>query len=144
MRGSSSCASVARRMFTARSLSRWASAASNGTSSWCSSAVSYRYYVTREAIADGYGTCAVTSVPAADVEGAVLDHVQKLLGAPELIGFTTFRGFQVQQKCAPVASARSAIGFAMAGLDHDQPIDACPWQVRSTAYCGRNAAERLL
>ena len=45
----------------------------------------YRYYVTREAIADGYDTCAVTSVPAADVEGAVLDHVQKLLAAPELV-----------------------------------------------------------
>jgi site-specific DNA recombinase len=45
----------------------------------------YRYYVTREAIADGYDTCAVTSVPAADVEGAVLDHVHKLLAAPELV-----------------------------------------------------------
>jgi hypothetical protein len=48
----------------------------------------YRYYVAREAIADGYGTCAVTSVPAADVEGAVLDHVQRLLAAPELIART--------------------------------------------------------
>jgi site-specific DNA recombinase len=48
----------------------------------------YRYYVTREAIADGYGTCPVTSVPAADVEGAVLDHVQKLLAAPELVART--------------------------------------------------------
>ena len=48
----------------------------------------YRYYVTCEAIADGYDTCAVTSVPAADVEGAVLDHVQKLLAAPELIART--------------------------------------------------------
>jgi site-specific DNA recombinase len=48
----------------------------------------YRYYVTREAIADGYGTCPVTSVSAADVEGAVLDHVQKLLAAPELIART--------------------------------------------------------
>jgi hypothetical protein len=38
----------------------------------------YRYYVTREAIADGYGPCGVTSVPAADVEGAVLDQVQKI------------------------------------------------------------------
>jgi hypothetical protein len=27
----------------------------------------------------------VTSVPAADVEGAVLDHVQKLLATPELV-----------------------------------------------------------
>jgi site-specific DNA recombinase len=47
-----------------------------------------RYYVTREAIADGYDTCAVTSVPAADVDGAVLDHVQKLLAAPELVART--------------------------------------------------------
>jgi len=45
----------------------------------------YRHYVAREAIADGYETCAVTSVPAADVEGAVLNHLQKLLAAPELI-----------------------------------------------------------
>jgi site-specific DNA recombinase len=48
----------------------------------------YCYYVAREAIADGYDTCAVTSVPAADVEGAVLDHVQKLLAAPELVART--------------------------------------------------------
>jgi site-specific DNA recombinase len=48
----------------------------------------YRYYVTREAIADGYDTCAVTSVPAADVEGAVLVHLQKLLAAPELVART--------------------------------------------------------
>ena len=48
----------------------------------------YRYYVTREAIADGYDTCAVTSVPASDVEGTVLDHVQKLLAAPELVART--------------------------------------------------------
>jgi site-specific DNA recombinase len=48
----------------------------------------YRYYVAREAIADGYNGCAVTSVPAADIEGAVLDHVQKLLTAPELVART--------------------------------------------------------
>jgi hypothetical protein len=48
----------------------------------------YRYYVTREAIADGYGSCMVTSVSAADVEGAVLDHVQMLLAAPELVART--------------------------------------------------------
>ena len=45
----------------------------------------YHYYVAREAIADGYDSCAVTSVPAADVEGAVLDQVQRLLAAPELV-----------------------------------------------------------
>ena len=48
----------------------------------------YHYYVTREAIADGYDTCAVTSVPAADVEGAMLGHVQGLLAAPELVART--------------------------------------------------------
>jgi hypothetical protein len=48
----------------------------------------YRYYVTREAIADGYDTCAVTSVPAADVEGAVLDQVQNVLASPELVART--------------------------------------------------------
>ena len=41
----------------------------------------YRYCVTRGGIAEGYHTCAVTSVAATDVEGAVLDHVQKLLAA---------------------------------------------------------------
>ena len=48
----------------------------------------YRYYVTREAISEGYDTCPVTSVPAADVEGAVLGHIQKLLAAPELVART--------------------------------------------------------
>jgi len=48
----------------------------------------YRYYVTREAIAEGYESCPVTSVPAADIESAVLDHVQKLLAAPELVART--------------------------------------------------------
>jgi site-specific DNA recombinase len=48
----------------------------------------YRYYVAREAIAEGYDSCPITSVPAADVEGAVLDHVQKLLTAPGLVGRT--------------------------------------------------------
>ena len=48
----------------------------------------YRYYVTREAIADGYDTCPVTSVPAAEVEGAVVAHIQKLLAAPELVART--------------------------------------------------------
>jgi site-specific DNA recombinase len=48
----------------------------------------YRYYVSREAIVDGYDSCAVTSVPAADVERAVLNHVQKMLAAPELVART--------------------------------------------------------
>jgi site-specific DNA recombinase len=42
----------------------------------------------REAIADGYDSCAVISVPAADIEVAVRDHVQKLLASPELVART--------------------------------------------------------
>jgi site-specific DNA recombinase len=37
---------------------------------------------------DECDSCAVTSVPAADVEGAVLDHVRRLLLAPELVART--------------------------------------------------------
>jgi hypothetical protein len=44
--------------------------------------------MTRGAIADGYDNCAVTSVPGADVEDAVLDHVRRLLAAPELVART--------------------------------------------------------
>ena len=42
----------------------------------------YRYYVTREAIEDGYESCPVTSVPAGDIEGAVLVHIGKLFATP--------------------------------------------------------------
>jgi hypothetical protein len=48
----------------------------------------YRYYVTREAIANRYDSCAVTRVPAVDVDSAVLDRIQKLLAAPELVART--------------------------------------------------------
>jgi hypothetical protein len=48
----------------------------------------HRYYVTREAIADGYDSCMVKSVPAADVEAAVLVQVQRLLTTPEMIART--------------------------------------------------------
>jgi hypothetical protein len=37
---------------------------------------------------DGYELFLITSVPAADVEGAVLDHIQKLLAAPEVVART--------------------------------------------------------
>ena len=44
--------------------------------------------MTREAITDGYETCPVTSMPAAEVEGAALDQVHRLLAAPELVART--------------------------------------------------------
>ena len=48
----------------------------------------HRYYVAREAIAEGYDSCTVRSVPAADIEAAVLAQVQRLLTTPEMIART--------------------------------------------------------
>ena len=45
----------------------------------------HRYYVTREALTEGYDSCPVKSVPAADAEAAVLAQVQRLLTTPEMI-----------------------------------------------------------
>ena len=48
----------------------------------------HRYYVAREASAEGYDSCAVKSVPAADIEAAVLTQVPRLLTTPEMIART--------------------------------------------------------
>ena len=48
----------------------------------------YRYYVATDAIRQGYSECAVRSVPAAEVEEAVVAQVQHLLRTPEIIART--------------------------------------------------------
>ena len=45
----------------------------------------YRYYAARTAIEAGYDTAPVTTVPAGDVEAAVLAQLQHLLTTPEII-----------------------------------------------------------
>ena len=45
----------------------------------------YRYYVSRAAIEAGYDTAPVTTVPAGDVEAAVLAQLQHPLTTPEII-----------------------------------------------------------
>ena len=45
----------------------------------------YRYYVSTDAIRQGYSECAVRSVPAAEVEEAVVAQVRQLLRTPEII-----------------------------------------------------------
>ena len=45
----------------------------------------YRYYVAREVIETDYSACPITTVPAADVEGAVLAQVKRLLTTPEIV-----------------------------------------------------------
>ncbi len=48
----------------------------------------YRYYVATDAIRQGYAECAVRSVPAAEVEEAVVAQVRHLLRTPEVIART--------------------------------------------------------
>jgi site-specific DNA recombinase len=48
----------------------------------------YRYYVATDAIHRGYAECAVRSVPAAEVEEAVVAQVRHLLRTPEIIART--------------------------------------------------------
>jgi site-specific DNA recombinase len=48
----------------------------------------YRYYVSTDAIRQGYSECPVRSVPAAEVEEAVVAQVRHLLRSPEIIART--------------------------------------------------------
>jgi site-specific DNA recombinase len=48
----------------------------------------YRYYVSTDAIHRGYSECPVRSVPAAEVEEAVVAQVRHLLRSPEIIART--------------------------------------------------------
>jgi site-specific DNA recombinase len=45
----------------------------------------YRYYVSTDAIRQGYSECAVRSVPAAEIEDAVVAQVRHLLETPEIV-----------------------------------------------------------
>ncbi len=48
----------------------------------------YRYYVTREALTEGYDTCPVRSVPAAEVEEVVITQLRAFIRSPELVART--------------------------------------------------------
>ena len=48
----------------------------------------YRYYVAMDAIRQGYAECPVRSVPAAEIEEAVMTQVRHLLQTPEIIART--------------------------------------------------------
>jgi hypothetical protein len=71
----------------------------------------------REAIADGYNTCAVTSVSAADVEGALLDHSQKMLAAPELVARTWRLPREPGRRAAPARREEHSMKGAENRLD---------------------------
>ena len=66
----------------------------------------YCYYVARAAIEAGYDTAPVTTVPAGDVEAAVLTQLQQLLTTPEMIAlvWTTARAAP-NDDAAPISEA---------------------------------------
>jgi hypothetical protein len=45
----------------------------------------YRYYIATDLLKHDAGACTVRRVPAAEIEGAVIDQVRGLLRAPEMI-----------------------------------------------------------
>jgi DNA invertase Pin-like site-specific DNA recombinase len=48
----------------------------------------YRYYVATDAIRNGHGECPVRSVPAAEIEEAIVAQVRHLLQTPEIVART--------------------------------------------------------
>ena len=48
----------------------------------------YRYYVATDAIRNGHGECPVRSVPAAEIEEAIVAQVRHLLQTPEIVAWT--------------------------------------------------------
>jgi len=55
----------------------------------------YRYYVCGTASKLGYDACPIRTVPAGDIETAVLDHLRTILRSPELVA-QTFHAMQTQ------------------------------------------------
>jgi site-specific DNA recombinase len=67
----------------------------------------YRYYTTQTALRLGADACPLRSVPAAEVEQAVIDQVRQLLRAPEVI-VATWRAATAQSEIDE-ATVRSAL-----------------------------------
>lgn len=75
----------------------------------------YRYYVCGTASKLGYDACPIRTVPAGDIETAVLDHLRTILCSPELIA-QTFRAMQVQAADDPDPGATSLTEHDVAAL----------------------------
>ena len=82
----------------------------------------YRYYVATDAIRQGYAECPVRSVPAAEVEEAVVAQVRHLLRTPEIIARTWAAAKREGDEAIPEREvvethhrARAAVGRAVPG-----------------------------
>jgi site-specific DNA recombinase len=69
----------------------------------------YRYYVATDAIRQGYADCPVRSVPAAEVEEAVVAQVRHLLRTPEIIARTWAAAKRESDEAVPERDVVKAI-----------------------------------
>ncbi|MGE3336138.1 MAG: recombinase family protein [Rhodospirillaceae bacterium] len=67
----------------------------------------YRYYVCMHATKNGHDTCPVRSVPAGEIEGAVISQVRALLRVPEVVA-RTMRAARTAAHGEPLSPADAA------------------------------------
>jgi DNA invertase Pin-like site-specific DNA recombinase len=73
----------------------------------------YRYYTSVKAIKHGFNTCTIRNVAAAELEGAVIGQLRKMLSTPELV-------FEVYCKARTLSATpirENAVGDALRRLD---------------------------
>jgi DNA invertase Pin-like site-specific DNA recombinase len=68
----------------------------------------YRYYVSQAVLKQGRDACPIGRVPAAEIEGVVVDQLRRLLATPELVVRTT-RAAQERDASASEAEVREAL-----------------------------------
>ncbi len=73
----------------------------------------YRYYTSVKAIKHGFNTCTIRNVAAAELEGAVIQQLRKMLSTPEVV-------FEVYCKARTLSAtpiSENAVGDALRRLD---------------------------
>lgn len=68
----------------------------------------YRYYVSQTILKAGAGACPIGRVPAAEIEGAVVDQLRILLRSPEIVA-ATWRAARQQSEAVTEEEVREAL-----------------------------------
>ena len=69
----------------------------------------YRYYLCVRAAKESYDACPVRSVSAGEIEAAVMEHLRKILRAPEIVNRTIRRAHQEETPGDPPLSEQEVI-----------------------------------
>lgn len=100
--------------------------------------VIYRYYTCGSAIKNGYNSCSVRSVPAGEIEKAVVGQLRALLQSPEVIAetFRATKGLQ-EQELHTLRDERTDLEMRMVELR------ASAGELVSSDFDGNTSAERF-